>query len=87
MADAFLPQFGCFVRSQINALDRHERTRRCVGPRHGDGSSQFSFEISSDFALANTNRAIGLNTSEKNKKKRIRDEREKRRLIVRDVIM
>lgn len=70
MADAFLPQFGCFVRSQINALDRHERTRRCVGPRHGDGSSQFSFEISSDFALANTNRAIGLNTSEKNKKKK-----------------
>lgn len=70
MADAFLPQFGCFVRSQINALDRQERTRCCVGPRHGDGSSQFSFEISSDFALANTNRAIGLNTSEKNKKKR-----------------
>lgn len=70
MADAFLPQFGCFVRSQINALDRHERTRCCVGPRHGDGSSQFSFEISSDFALVNTNRAIGLNTGERNKKKR-----------------
>lgn len=25
MAAAFLPQFGCFARSQINALDRHER--------------------------------------------------------------
>lgn len=26
MAAAFLPQFGCFARSQINALDRHGRS-------------------------------------------------------------
>lgn len=77
MAAAFLPQFGCFVRSQINALDRHERLCR-VDPRHG--SPIFTGSRSKRpfvFELGGKNAVQGWSTSEwvgKEKKKKRRFE-------------
>lgn len=48
MAAAFLPQFGCFARSQINALDRHGRScwrsASRVLPFTGSSILPFDFE-------------------------------------------
>lgn len=55
MAAAFLPQFGCFARSQINALDRHERTPLvlCRSASRFSPIYGFSFEHPFDFELGN----------------------------------